>query len=372
MPEKHVLYGGSNAERWLPCAGYPNLSKLVPRRPVGRAAEEGTAQHKCMEMMLEDPELEPEKFLGSTVLGVQITQEHVEALKIAIEAYCEIVDSFPEDALIFSEKFVGLNGADDEEVGGTMDSGIVHGTRGAIIDFKFGQIEKAAAGEQNLSYSVWSRRSIAAFKDVETIESYIIQPAYDPAIDKIVHTAAILDRFEITMRAAISASKSPNPDYTEGSHCGWCEGKLACPPKLQRLATLTAPNHVLDLAEIGRLRLRLKEWEKWGEEADERIQHELEHGVAVPGWKLVAKRAIRQWIDESAAVLKFKNLKIPASAYMITKLISPAQAEKILPKVEVAKLASPVSSGNTIAPESDKRPAVLAPAALGQALRKLT
>jgi hypothetical protein len=372
MPEKHVLYGGSNAERWLPCAGYPNLSKQVPRRPTGQAALDGTAQHKCMEMLLEDPDLEPEKFLDTTVLGVKITMEHVYALKIALEAYCEIVEGYPENAEIFSEKFVGLNGPGDEEVGGTMDSGIVCGKRGAIIDFKFGQIEKAAAGEQNLFYAVCARKSIESFAGVEELTSYIIQPAYDPAIDKVTYTAAILDRFEMTMKAAISASKSPNPDFTEGQHCGWCEGKLACPAKLQRLATLTAPNHVLDLAEVARLRLVLKGWEKWGEEADERIQHELEHGTKVPGWKLVAKRAIRQWKDETKAVLKFKNLRIPSTAYMVTKLISPAQAEKILPKNVVAELADPVSSGNTIAPEGDKRPAVLAPAALGQALRKLT
>lgn len=372
MPEKHVLYGGSNAERWLPCAGYASLSKLVPRKPVGQAAIDGTAQHKCMEMMLEDPDLEPKKFLGTTVLGVEITQEHVFALEVALEAYCEIVDSYPEDATIFSEKFVGLRGVDDEEIGGTMDAGIVCGDKGAIIDFKFGQIEKGADGSQNLFYGVCARKSIPAFAGVKELASYIIQPAYDPAIDKIVYTDAILDRFEQTMRNAISASQAPNPHYTEGEWCGWCEGKLACPAKLQRLNTLTAPNHVLDLAELGKLRLKLKEWEKWADDADERIQHELEHGVPVPGWKLVAKRAIRQWTDEAAAVLKFKNLKIPVSSYMITKLISPAQAEKILPKNEVAKLANPVSSGNTIAPEGDKRPAVLAPAALGQALKRLT
>jgi hypothetical protein len=372
MPEKHVLYGGSNAERWLPCAGYANLSKQVPRKPAGQAALDGTAQHKCMEMMLEDETLEPEKFLGSVVMGVEITLAHVDALKVALDAYCEIVESFPEDAVIFSEKFVGLRGVDDAEIGGTMDSGIVAGDRGAIIDFKFGQVEKAATGEQNLFYAVCARKSIPQFGGVKQLTSYIIQPAFDPATDKITYTDAILDQFETTMRAAISASQAPNPAFTEGPHCGWCEGKLACPAKVQRLSTLTAPNHVLDLAEVGRLRLRLKEWEKWAEDADERIQHELEHGVAVPGWKLVAKRAIRQWTDEAAAILKFRNLKIPATSYMVSKLISPAQAEKLIPKKEVEKLANPVSSGNTIAPEGDKRPAVLAPAALGQALKRLT
>lgn len=372
MADKHVERGGSNAHLWINCAGYISLARQVPRRPVGVAAIEGTAQHTCMEMLLNNPDLTPDKFLGTTVSGVMITQEHVNAIQVALDAYMDIVESFPEDATLFSEKFVGLRGLDDPEYGGTMDAGVVHGKRGAMIDFKFGQMEVDSSGEQNLFYGVCARNSIAAFKGVEEFESYIIQPAYDPAIDKTIYPAMTLDRFEQTVRAAIRLGEAPNPAFVEGEWCGnFCHCKLACPAKLQRLDTLTAPNHVLDLAEVGRLRLKLKEWEKWADEADERIQHELEHGVPVPGWKLVAKRAIRQWVDEAAAIAKFKSLKIPSTTYLVTKLLSPAQAEKVLPKAEVTKLANPVSSGNTIAPIDDKRPSVLPPAALGQALKRL-
>lgn len=372
MADKHVERGGSNAHLWINCAGYVQLARQVPRRPVGIAAIEGTAQHTCMEMMLSNPDLEPKTFLGTTVSGVIITQEHVFALQVAIDAYMDIVESFPEDATLFSEKFVGLRGLDDDEKGGTMDAGIVAGKRGAIIDFKFGQMEVDSTGEQNLFYAVCARKSIAEFANVEEVASYIIQPAYDPAIDKTVYPVMVLDRFEQTVHTAIKLGDAPNPAFTEGEWCGkFCHAKLACPAKLQRLNTLTAPNHVLDLAELGRLRLKIKEWEKWGEEADERIQHELEHGVPVPGWKLVAKRAIRKWVDEAAAIAFFRQRKVPESDYIVTKLISPAGAEKIVPKAEIAKLANPVSSGNTIAPMDDKRPAVLPPAALGQALRRL-
>ncbi len=72
-------------------------------------------------------------------------------------------------------------------------------------------------------------------------------------------------------------------------------------------------------------------------------------------------------LDACETVLK----KIKESDYIVTKLISPAGAEKIASKTEIAALANPVSSGNPIAPMDDKRPAVLPPAALGQALRRL-
>ena len=40
---QHSDYGGSNGDRWLNCALTTSLSKKVPRRPAGPAAEHGTA-----------------------------------------------------------------------------------------------------------------------------------------------------------------------------------------------------------------------------------------------------------------------------------------------------------------------------------------
>jgi hypothetical protein len=87
----------------------------------------------------------------------------------------------------------------------------------------------------------------------------------------------------------------------------------------------------------------------------------LETGGSVPGYKLVVKRATRKWIDEGtakAALLKH----LPESEVMESTVVSPAQAEKKLKKL---KLGLPdgtvisVSSGSTMAVESDPRPAVL-------------
>lgn len=375
MPDFHAVYGGSNSDIWANCHGAPGLWAQVPARPAGAAAVRGTALHAAMERLIGEEGLTPEKFLGVTILGYKIEQGDIQALHTALDAYDEICEQYSENAVILSERFVtfleGEGTPERPESGGSMDVGIADGPRGAIVDFKFGEGEVAATATQNLFYACAARRSLKHFARVEVWDCYIIQPSFDPAIDRTSYPASVLDRSEQQFLSAIKLSKAPNPPFAEGEWCKWCPAKLVCPPKTQRLATLTAPNHVLDLAELGAQLKKLKSWDAWREEAEERIHHELENGVAVPGWKLVAKRAIRQWIDEAAAVLKFKSLKIPQSQYMISKLVSPAQAEKILPKAEVAKLANPVSSGTTIAPDDDKRPAVLAPAALGAALKKV-
>ena len=81
--------------------------------------------------------------------------------------------------------------------------------------------------------------------------------------------------------------------------------------------------------------------------------------MPVPGYKLVAKRSTRQWVDEAEALAKLGGT-IPM--YEPMKVISPAAAEKVLKKSKLAlpdDLVVAVSSGSTLAPESDPRPAVL-------------
>jgi len=72
---------------------------------------------------------------------------------------------------------------------------------------------------------------------------------------------------------------------------------------------------------------------------------------------MVPKRATRSWVkEEDAKVALLQHLK--ESEVMVTKLISPAAAEKLIKKLPDG-LTVAISSGNTIAPESDPRPAVV-------------
>ena len=93
----------------------------------------------------------------------------------------------------------------------------------------------------------------------------------------------------------------------------------------------------------------------------------LERGMSVPGYKLVAKRATRQWADESKA--REALLESGIDSRDIMSLNTPTQIEKVCKALNVTfptdQVVS-VSSGNTLAPESDKRPAVLV---LGEQLR---
>jgi hypothetical protein len=86
----------------------------------------------------------------------------------------------------------------------------------------------------------------------------------------------------------------------------------------------------------------------------------LENERPVPGYKLVAKRGTRQWVDE-ARIEAWADANGVEEAYD-TKIKSPAQLEKVLKKTTLdfpSDLVVSISSGSTLAPDSDPRPAVL-------------
>jgi hypothetical protein len=100
--------------------------------------------------------------------------------------------------------------------------------------------------------------------------------------------------------------------------------------------------------------------EGWIKDARKLAQELIESGIDVPGWKLVPKRATRQWIDENKAFVALLDMGLNADE--LAELRSPAQIEKVLKKRNLAlpdNVVTSVSSGNTLAPADDPRPSAL-------------
>ena len=116
----------------------------------------------------------------------------------------------------------------------------------------------------------------------------------------------------------------------------------------------------VDLPTLGRYLQNAELLEGWIAELRDLAFRMLESGKQVPGYKLVNKRATRQWADADKA----EDFMRANDVYPLKEpeLISPAQAEKELKKRKMAlpdELVVAVSSGTTMAPESDPRPAVV-------------
>jgi hypothetical protein len=100
----------------------------------------------------------------------------------------------------------------------------------------------------------------------------------------------------------------------------------------------------------------------------------LEKNVPVPGYKLVSKQARRKWTNEQSAKDALLSLGLKESVVVETSIMSPAQAEKARKKrfSELPEgLIKSESSGTTLAPVEDDRPAVQSFVGLSKALSKL-
>ena len=91
-------------------------------------------------------------------------------------------------------------------------------------------------------------------------------------------------------------------------------------------------------------------------------------GVVVPGWKVVqGKRGNRAWTDKVAAEAMLKSMRVPHDQMYDYSVISPTSAEKLSktesigprqwPKVQA--LITQSEGRPSVAPESDKRPALV-------------
>jgi hypothetical protein len=204
-----------------------------------------------------------------------------------------------------------------------------------------------------------TERTKWAFEGVDEIECVIVQP---PFVRRWTTTPDRIERFAKELILAVRTALKPDAPLSVGDHCKWCAAKPICPlmtGAVDRVANTAMQS--INADSIAEYLSKADLVEEWIKDLRALAFQMLESGRKVPGYKLVAKRASRSWVDEDKA--KAELLKhLPASDVVEQSLITPAQAEKKLKKLNLALPEDTVvalSSGNTLAPESDPRPAVL-------------
>ena len=111
----------------------------------------------------------------------------------------------------------------------------------------------------------------------------------------------------------------------------------------------------------------------WIKEVERVALEQLQLGTAIKGYKLVNKKAARVWNDLPAIESKIKKARsIKTDEAFVSKLKTPAQLEKLCKELGIdfdkqyGSYISKVSSGTTLAKESDKRAAAVPVAGLAQ------
>ena len=369
------IVGGSTAKRVINCPGSVGLVQKMPPRLGGDAADQGTLCHNAMAMLLEDPSLEIKSVLGMKYNDQVMTEDLIDEKIIpAMAALNEIdpngdMEYRVESHVNFGNLLPGVFGSADL-------IGKIRG-RALVLDWKFGmgQVD-VEENEQLLFYAAAAMRTKGlewAFKDVEIVEMVIVQP---PMLKRWMTTIDRVKQFERDLVAAVTTSQHAYAPLNIGDHCRYCPAKPIC-PQMTGAAERALRMQIKELnpAKIGEYLATADLVEKWITDLRELAHQILESGEPVPGYKLVPKRPTRQWIDETTAIIGLDRTGVPTSEFFETTLMSPAKVEKILKKRKLSlpdDIVVSVSSGTTIAPESDPRPAtVFLPEQMKTALLKL-
>lgn len=363
----HTPFGASSSHRWLTCEGSIALCEKAPPSRENEYSKKGTDTHACLEAILKNKD---QRFKTEARLLKDYPQDMIER---AAKAADEIITRWKKrpGSILLTEQQVDASPFTRKGEFGTLDAAIVEefGTL-EIIDYKdgFGVVE-VERNTQLIYYAL-----ALAFKydfNFTRVKHTVIQPnaahedgterSWEISIDELMPW---IENFKIGVKRALK----PGAPLKSGDHCKYCPAITICPEVSERafeackvefspvLDSLEVPAlRGLDNDTIGSILKHADAIEAWLSEVRALAFTKLDSGQKVPGYKLVPKRASRQWVNYEKTATEAK--KVFGAIAFNNDLKTPAQLEKIASDAKpwVEKRCAKVSSGFTLARAGDKR-----------------
>lgn len=359
----HAKLSASGAHRWMACPGSVAAEDGIPDR-TSSFAEEGTRAHDLMECALINNRPCSDFTTDNEMAEyVQIYVDYVEAARAKMGNNTWM---FIERRVDFSEWVPDGFGTADTII---VSDEVIH-----IIDLKFGKGVQVYAenNPQAQLYALGAYAELGFISNPQTVRISIVQPRLDHIDEWELSTVDLL-KFGETVRQAALDTANPNAKRVPGEkQCRFCKAKATCPALFKLTEqTLMADFEQLDEAPPAnkltdkQMRVVLENKtlvESWLLAVENLAKEKIASGASFPGFKLVEGRAIRRWSDETAAADRLLGLTRIEDVYT-RKLISPAQAEKLLGKKDKAAIEDLIEKPRgspTIAREDDPRPAIIA------------
>lgn len=382
---EHADAGPSSAKQWMLCPASVTKSR-GKKRTSSIFAREGTAAHEVAELLIKDEHVPSHIQVEGD--AIEVTDDMIDY----VAPYVAFADMTQATADFFAiEQRVSLEAfypdGMPEPNFGTADliAYFLKTRRLRIADFKYGKgVKVSAKGNaqgRNYAVQVLALLNELGFPPPLTIEIMIFQPRVCETPDsEVISYVELWDWFKQELEPALIRIGAGDTTEVPGE-CQFCPRIGECRSvgrkaiEESRLAfddgkvgeIVTPEMSTLSNEEIGAILSKAEIIENWIKGLRAEASTRIDAGQTVPGWKLVPKRANREWKDEVAAVKEFTKHGLTLSEIYNRKINSPAGIEKVLKTKGMTKegialvlkdLVVKESSGTTLVEDEDSRPAV--------------
>lgn len=408
----HSTKGASSAERWMNCPGSSAIIAAfeLPVTDEPSYRREGTAMHEAAADCLAR-DIDTWEIVGETYYNTVMTADMCDAVQVYLDRVRPSIDRergfhgeqfFIEAKLAAPDVHKQMFGSvdfgalvqpgqeawktcGDGAMGGFLDVTDLKGGEGIVVD-----------PEENAQMKYYAFMLIATkFPDLDDdflVRLTIVQPrAFHHEGPVRDWWTTVGDIKSWVVRELLPAMHSTDDALEAGKWCRFCPAKLVCPlmNSLFRAASVYDPKAIptLNSESLGHSYQQVEAVKFYLKALEDEVFRRLNAGTAVPGTKLVNKKANRIFNTTMTAMVEGKEVEIATialarekfgdAAFTQPELKSPAELEKLGPEAKafVKSGAYMPVTGLTVAVESDKRTEVKVQSAterFGAALENLT
>ena len=402
MPDVHALLSASSSKQWLHCPPSARLQEQFPNESSVYAAE-GTFAHEVCEYKVR-------KYLKERVKRPQSDEYYNEEIDHITDIYAEFVIGVIEEMkqngcepLVMVEEKVdyshiapsGFGTADMLIIGRDENGkGLLH-----IADFKTGQgvFVDADHNSQMMLYALGGLAAYGYIYDIDIVRMSIIQPRLDN-ISTFECTREELENWGESIRETAKLAYEGKGEQKAGDWCRFCRAKPVCeacknealslcreefldleegalsedmgtssdkdsdsPEQIGNVDPVFKQPGLVPLSELAQLLPTLNRISSWIESVFSFISSEaINHGVLIPGYKVVEGRSKRVFTDTKAVV----DAAVANGYTDLYKqqLITLTEFEKMMGKKKfnelLGKFVTKPPGKLSLVPESDPREAV--------------